>query len=280
MNKYLKTGAALLMAGMLTIACEAPASQAVIVELGDEQVTVDEFYLYIRQVNPLIQFAVLPQAEQQRLLDDYVSQRVFAASARDQALHENPVVAARLRFFERRVLAEAFTEKSAENIEIKTSEVRAYYDKNKALYAIPAEYLIEHLVYKEPDKAIYAQSQLREGRPYAELARQRENDTDLVFVERNSFAADVLLPELREPVGKLAAGQVTELVYTNYGYHVIRLVEKDEATFKPFQEVSNEITARLQQAKAGQKLKDMVEGELANGAVRVHLDALRSAGAL
>lgn len=274
----------IVIALFLMGACDSPGSGnvdgPVIAEFGDESVTVDQFYLHLKQVNPQMVYKSLPASEQQRLLDEYVAQRVYANAARDQGVPQQPEVAARLRYFEQRVLAEAFRKEFAGDIAVEESEAKAYYDENQALFAVPAEYLIEHLVYKEPDKAIYAQGQLREGRPYQELAAHRTSDTDLNFVERNRFAADIILPELRGPVSELEVGEVTELIYTNYGYHVIRLVEKEDATFRSFEDARDQIIARLQQAKAAQQLKNVVDDELEKGRVKTHLEDLRSAGAL
>lgn len=280
MTTWYKFGAAIIATGMLAISCRSAASPPVIAELSDEQVTIDQFYLHLQQLNPLIDYAALPASEQQRLLNEYVTQRVFAAEAVRGRLHDDPRVAARLAFFEQRVLAEAFRTRSAEQIDVDPSAARAYYNENKALYALPAEYLIEHLVYKDPEKAIYAQGQLRAGRPYAELAQQRTSDTDLVFVERNTFAAPILLPELREPVAALEVGEVTELIHSNYGYHVIRLVEKKPASHKDFSEVEQAIKARLKQQAAGKALEQLVNTKLENGEVRTRLDELREAGTL
>lgn len=275
-----KIATLLLLTLLLAGACESQRSLPVIAEIGDEKVTVEEFYLYLQQINPLLHYPDLVATEQQRLLDEFVAQRVYAGAARKDGLDQRAEVAARLRYFQQRVLAEAYREAFADTIELTDVEALAYYEKNKPLYAVPAQYLIEHLVYREPEKAIYAQAQLREGRPYLELAGHRESDSDLTFVERNRFAADILLPELRGPVEQLKAAEVTELIYTNYGYHVIRLVEKDAANFKPFEAVRSEIVARLQQAAAGQKLKSMIDSELAQGRVKIHLEDLRSADSL
>lgn len=284
MNMNFRLLSSTLIALFLVGACDSPRSGSVdgtvIAEIGEERVTVDQFYLHLKQVNPRMVYQNLPASEQQRLLDEYVAQRVYADAARDQGLPQQPEVAARLRYFEQRVLAEAFRKDFSGDIEVDDSEAKAYYEENQALFAVPAKYLIEHLVYKEPDKAIYAQGQLREGRPYLDLAAHRESDADLNFVERNRFAADIILPELRGPVSELEVGEVTELIYTNYGYHVIRLVEKEDATFRSFEDARDQIIARLQQAKAAQQLKSVVDDELEQGRVKTYLESLRNAGTL
>lgn len=286
MNTTARINIVWVMLLLVISACDSPAppsataDDAVIAVFGHEKVTVDEFYLYLKQINPLMQYANLPASEQQRLLDNYVEQRVLASAAREEQLDDNEEVAARLAFFEQRVLADAFRRHFADDIEVDEAEAKTYYEENKALFSVPAKYLIEHLVYKEPDKAIYAQGQLREGRPYLELAQHRQSDADLTFVERNRFAADILLPELRGPVSELEVGEVTELVYTNYGYHVVRLVEKEEATFNAFEDVRGQIIARLQQARAGQALQSLVEDAMQSGRVTTHLQKLRDAESL
>lgn len=280
MNKSTLIASAAALGLLLLGACDSQASQSVIAQFGDSRVTTEEFYLHLKQMNPQMDYAALPATEQARLLNEYVAQRIYAAAALEEGLDEQAEVAARLKFFRQRVLAEAFRQDFASDIAVLESDARAYYDKNRPLFAVAAKYLIEHLVYKEPEKAIYAQDQLRQGRPYLDLAKHKESDADLTFVERKELAADILLPELRAPVSELAPGEVTELIYTNYGYHVIRLVEKEDATFRPFEDVSDEITARLQQATAGQRLNALVEDEIDNGNVKLYLDHLRSTGGL
>lgn len=275
--KRLISIAALLLVG----ACGANTEPAQhIAEVNGRGVTLEAFYLYLKQVNPQLEYAKLPATEQDRLLNEYAAQRLFAARAKKQQLDEEPATAARLEFFRQRVLAEAYRQSLIESTEVSSSEIETYYEDNKALFEIPAKYLIEHLVYREPENAIFAQRLLREGRPYEDLAAQKGTDSNLVFVERNRFSEEILLPKLREPVSELEVGNTSEMIYTSYGYHVIRLVEKEDARVKPLDEVRDEIAARLKQRKAAQRLESIITDSRTRGDINLNLDELRQAGEL
>lgn len=271
----------IILTFLLLTACTAESdSSAMIAEVGGQRVGLQAFYQYLEQVNPRLDYAKLPATEQERLLNEYASQRLFAARAKKQNLDNDPTTRARLAFFRQRVLAEAYRQSLIDSIEVSDFEIETYYDENRPLFELPARYLIEHLVYREPENAIYAQGQLREGRPYEELAAQKASDTNLVFVERNQFSEEVLLPKLRAPVAALQVGETSEMIYTSYGYHVIRLAEKEESMIRPLDEVRDEIAARLRQMKSGQRMESILNDSRERGEVKLHLETLRAEGAL
>ncbi|NNF51823.1 MAG: hypothetical protein HKN59_05225 [Gammaproteobacteria bacterium] len=272
----------IIIAAMLVLAgCTADDDTSVqIAEINGQGVGLANFYQYLEQVNPQLEYAKLPASEQERLLNEYASQRLFAARAEKQKLDKEKATQARLAFFRQRVLAEAYRQSLIDSIEVSDFEIETYYEENKPLFEIPAKYLIEHLVYREPESAIYAQGQLRDGRPYEDLAAQKASDTTLVFVERNQFSEEILLPKLRGPVAGLEVGETSEMIYTSYGYHVIRLAEKEDAALQPLEEVEDEIAARLRQMKSGQQLESIVNDSRTRGEIKLHLDSLRAEGAL
>jgi peptidyl-prolyl cis-trans isomerase D len=74
-----------------------------------------------------------------------------------------------------------------------------------------------------------------------------------------------MVPEFDKVAFSLQPGQISDLVKTQYGYHIIKLVDKKPATTKPFAEVRAQIEDQLkwEQAQAqAQKIADQIATEL------------------
>src|SRR5207244_545924 len=83
-------------------------SQRVLLEIGQEKITVEDFFLYLRQINPRMDFAKLPTSDQRQWLDEFVAKKLFAKRARESKLDQVPEVRARIEFFTDSVLAQEF----------------------------------------------------------------------------------------------------------------------------------------------------------------------------
>jgi parvulin-like peptidyl-prolyl isomerase len=90
--------------------------------------------------------------------------------------------------------------------------------------------------------------QLREGADFAELAKQYSDDRGskanggMIYgwAEKGKF-----VPPFEEAAFAMEPGQISDLVLTRFGYHIIRLDEKRAATQLTFDEVDDKIEADL-----------------------------------
>ena len=72
---------------------------------------------------------------------------------------------------------------------------------------------------------------------------------DIGFVERG-----VILPEVEKAAFGLPVGQVSDVIETEMGFHIIAVVDKRGAGLKPLPAVRNEIKAKIEDEKARQKI--------------------------
>ena len=107
---------------------------------------------------------------------------------------------------------------------------------------------------------------------FAKLARELSKDTgsaanggDLGF-----FGRGMMVKPFEEAAFKLKAGQLSDIVETDFGYHIIRVTEIKGAQVKPFDEVKAQIRAELQRERAAnrpeaRKLLPCAQRRLAEG---------------
>lgn len=143
-------------------------------------------------------------------------------------------------------------------------ELERLYDELRSRYDVPERVRARHIliqVARDADDAEVearraqaqdALDQLAAGADFAELARDlsddagtRESGGDLGF-----FGRGQMVPAFEEAAFALEPGQTSELVRTDFGFHVIRVEERQAAQRRRFEEVREELAEELLQREA------------------------------
>ncbi|QIW22396.1 peptidylprolyl isomerase [Bacillus thuringiensis] len=109
-----------------------------------------------------------------------------------------------------------------------------------------------HILVKDEKTAKEIKEKLNNGEDFAALAKQYSEDPGSKEKggELPEFGPGQMDPKFEEAAYKLEAGQVSDLIKSSYGYHVIKLTEKIE--LKPFDQEKDNIRKELEQ----KRLKD------------------------
>jgi peptidyl-prolyl cis-trans isomerase SurA len=152
------------------------------------------------------------------------------------------------------------------------TELQESYQKRLQRYSVPGALTVSHMLFLvSPDapeeevesarqKAVAILQQLRQGGDFAALARQY---SDGPSAERGgllgTFQPGELLPGFEEAVVALQPGEISDIVRTRVGLHIIRLDARQASTNKPFEEIREELKAELLQAKTESKYREWLE---------------------
>ncbi|PWW16083.1 MULTISPECIES: peptidylprolyl isomerase [Pseudidiomarina] len=148
----------------------------------------------------------------------------------------------------------------AESITIDEQMVREWYEGNRSAYESAAQYRFSHILIEGDDAAARNKAQevvdkLSEGADFAALAGEYSDDT---FSAENGGDLDFIQPGTMDPDFEEAAfalaevGDVSGVVETSFGFHVIKLTDKQEGSVTPFAEVRDEIIADMQDERVKQ----------------------------
>ena len=151
--------------------------------------------------------------------------------------------------------------------------LRSFYDDNKEIFTNPEQRSAQHILVEERELAESLLEEIQQGADFSELARihsidasSKDSGGDLGYFER-----DIMVPEFDEVVFEMGIGELSEVVETDYGYHIIRLTEIEPEYSKSFEE-SREQLASLHQKKAAQQKLYSLQEELGNLAYEDPLD--------
>jgi peptidyl-prolyl cis-trans isomerase D len=151
---------------------------------------------------------------------------------------------------------------------------RAYEDKQQQ-YSTPEQVRASHILLKtegKDDAAVKKQAEellakVKAGADFAQLATKYSEDEvskakggDLDF-----FPQGQMVPEFDKAAFSMKPGEISDLVKTQYGYHIIKVLDKKAAATKPLEEVRAQIEDELKWERAqaeAQRIADDVAGKL------------------
>jgi peptidyl-prolyl cis-trans isomerase D len=159
-----------------------------------------------------------------------------------------------------------------DEVTLSEEEIRAYYDAHQEEFDKGKEVRARHILFRvSPDadeeteaevkaKAQDVLQQIQEGADFAAMAREHSEDTasaknggDLGF-----FAKGMMVPEFEEAAFSLTPGEVSDLVRTQFGYHIVQVEETREEE-DPYGKAKPVITDRLKLQQAQTLAADRAE---------------------
>ena len=163
------------------------------------------------------------------------------------------------------------TAKLQDEMKVTPQDLQSYYDQHRDEYRVPEQVNVRHILIKTPlpgpdgkvdqkgvdearKKAEDILKQVKTGANFADLAKKFSEDTasakdggSLGWIQRGRT-----VPEFEKVAFSLPKGNTSDLVQSSYGFHIIRVEDKQDAHLKTLDEVKAQIEPLIKQQKAAQ----------------------------
>jgi peptidyl-prolyl cis-trans isomerase D len=150
------------------------------------------------------------------------------------------------------------------------ADIERSYNENIDQYSTPEQVRASHILLKTEGKdqaAVRAKAeellkQAKAGADFAELAKKNSEDEGTVANggDLDYFGRGRMVPEFDAAVFTMEPGQISDLVQTQYGFHIIKLVDKKPATTRSLEEVRPQISEQLAFERAQAEAEMLVAG--------------------
>ncbi len=162
--------------------------------------------------------------------------------------------------------------KLRQNVQISDDDLKARYQRDIQQYEVPNRVHVEHILFMtvgKPDaevdeikkKAEDVLKQVKMGAKFEDLAKKNSEDPgtkdkggDLGWIVQGQT-----VPEFEKVAFSLHPGTVSDLVKTQYGFHIIKVLAKETAHTKPFDEVKDSIRAPMMLTKTDDEAGKIAE---------------------
>ncbi|MEA1871731.1 MAG: peptidylprolyl isomerase [Candidatus Bipolaricaulota bacterium] len=156
-------------------------------------------------------------------------------------------------------------------------ELEAYLEKNITTYDTPEEVRASHILVDDEETANEVLDKLNNGGDFAELAKEystcpsAEGGGDLDWFSRGR-----MVPEFEEAAFALQVGEMSGIVKTEFGYHIIMVTDRKEAHTPTLDEIKDQVRDDYIQEIAEEKFADWYEGIYAQTQVEINLPLLNA----
>lgn len=256
----------------------SPASKSgrVIAKFAGETFTEGEFRDEMGRLSRRARGALSDAERRRQFVDNYVLSRLIYRKGVDKGFDTDPEVLKQLEDLKRRLVIQRVMQEQ-QSAPVDDAEVQAYYDAHASEFATD-RVKASHILVTEESVATDILGKLRaDPNQFENLAKQysidkanAEKGGDLGF-----FGRGRMVKEFEEVAfGLTSDGQVSEIVKTRFGYHIIKRTGREEGKVKPFDEVKNQIRIRLINDKRRLKTEEFLAALKSDAGYEVDMEVL------
>ena len=184
-----------------------------------------------------------------------VTREVLYQEAKKKGLDKKKEILAKVEDFRKAMVIDALLEEALkEKDEVSDSEIQKYYKENEDRFTEPREVKVRHIVVNSEPILKEVLVKVSKGESFEKLAsnynidKSREDGGNLGYIRRGQLAPS--FAQFEEAAFSLRRkGEISEVVKTPYGYHLIQLEERRGTALRPFDQVKEKIRFFLQTKK-------------------------------
>ncbi|MBE0494273.1 MAG: SurA N-terminal domain-containing protein [Thiomicrospira sp.] len=138
------------------------------------------------------------------------------------------------------------------SLQVSDQDVSDYYETNIGLFTQPEMRRARHILIRGEEEVALAeikdiQAKLAAGEDFAKLAQSHSQDPGSAMNggDLDFFESGMMVPEFDEVVFKMQVGDVSDVVKTDFGWHLIKLTDISEQRAQDFNEVKQDVAHQL-----------------------------------
>jgi len=235
------------------------------------------------------QFQVNPE-QKVDLVKDLLTKKAVAQRAKKDGFDRKPDVREQLSYVTDEFLTREYLIKVVlVGISVPEDDLKKYYRDNEKNFIIPESIKVRHIFVqatkdatveekaKARSKAEGALQRLKKGEDFARLAQELSEDSD---TSKKGGELGLISPgktnseEFEKAAFALKAGEISDVVLTPYGYHIIRVDERKERRTATFDETREYLLKTLQKEYEQKRAQEYLEKATKEAGMEVFADTI------
>ena len=246
---------------LMIIACNSSKKEMdgnVIVSVGDGVLTLE-------QLDNAIPESIQSKISQEQV-SNYIQQWIEMELVYQEALRlgmdKEKSLLTELEKAKRELLVRNYLDRHlSDEAGITETQAVEYYNENKDNYILQQDEIKAlHILVSNSDEANAAYRRISNGEDFETVAREISIDyTENGRVDLGYFSREEIVPVIASRVFRTAVGRTTRPTRSEFGYHIFKILDrKAKGKYREFEEVKDQIVARLKSIKRNEKYIDLI----------------------
>jgi peptidyl-prolyl cis-trans isomerase C len=240
------------------------ASEQIIVATANSNVkiTQEELDRVIKNYQQKSRKESTTKEEKIKLVHNLIRRQLILQQDETNAYRNDVLIKQQVKSYEDSLVIQKFlSEKIGRRLTPSEQELSDYYRKNRHMFASPAKVEARHILLRTRPEAEEIMQKLKQGEDFVQLAKDFSIDLPLAReggqMAKYPIPKGEALPELDEVLFMLAEGEMSPIVDTEFGFHIIRIDTIFPPSFKSYEEVREDIKKQLTRQLHNEAYKEM-----------------------
>jgi peptidyl-prolyl cis-trans isomerase C len=268
--------------GVLGWGCEkkeVAEEDKVLARVGDETITLKDFEDEINRMPPHMRRRMARVEQKKKQLERLIEGKLMLQEAEWQGLADDPTITAQVENYRSRLVAQKLLGSVKKGVSPVTEEdIKEHFEKNRAIYQTRKQIRARHILLKDEAEAKKVLKKAKApGADFAALAKEYSQDraTKNKGGDLGYFSPGRMVRQFEDAAFSLEKpGEISDIVKSPFGYHIIKLEDKKAAEPKTLAQVKGEIRRKLTSERQNAAQEEFLEEIKSRTGVEVNEDLL------
>lgn len=234
----------------------------VIAKVGKDAITTDNFSEKLMSAPPAYRAYINTEPGKKQFIDLLVREKLILESAKQAGINKRDEYKKALNDFKQEqekqlkeykdgLMIDMYLKEVQENMAVTEEEINKYYEEHKQDFTNPTAVTAKHILVSTKEEAEIALDRINKGEKFEKVAQ--EMSTDKVSAQKGGqigpFRRGELVKEFEDVVFNLKEGEVSDIVETPFGLHIITKVSEEKLKPIPEDMAKTEIKSIIEKTK-------------------------------
>ena len=256
------------------------ADDEVVALVNNFEITRTQFDFMVLQFQKTTQQKEIGIPEKKELLLGLIRRHLLLNLEEVNALRKDKIIVRNVREYENSQILKRYLETQiGPKVTVTEKEIKTYYQENLHQFSTPPKVKARHILLRTREDAEKVAALLKDGGDFKELAKQYSIDLPAALEggTMGTIEKGKTLPEVGKVLFILDTGEISDIVKTRYGYHILTVDEIMTAEFKPYETVRDQIKQFLLRRKETAAFTEMTAKLEQQADIKIFEDRLAEA---
>ncbi len=217
------------------------------------------------------------QLTKRNVLDQIISEKLLIQEAKNRGLEQDKDVLEQIKNTTEQILVQSLIEKEIiGKVKVDDQEALTYYEANKDNFITKEQVYLYNILVETEEVAKDILEKLKAGGDFIEIAKEKSTGPsaaqggDLGYISKGD-----LIPEIENVVFALEIGNISDIIKSEYGFHILKVTDKKPEVLKTFEEVKEEIVKTLLSTKQKEAFDNLLEELKSQVTIEINEEALK-----